>query len=339
MAPGAIALQVMRCGASSMASARIRPSRPDLDAETWQRLGVPTWVEMPDGATKAPPPRATICGTIALPRQEGAVERHRQDLAPFVERHVEERSLPPQAGVRHGMSTPPNASAACAARRGGTAGSDVARGGGAGRRRFRSRARRRHGGRVGAAVDHDGGAVAGQRQRRSLRPILRPAPGHARRPLPSSGFAVSPSCIGTPERQVCRRLRRPLPSWTQATTKSSSFLPLFRGRDQPPRPDAATGRVWDLSAGLRYGFQLLPLSLLPRPPTDRSSATSTSSTQSACISSSGAQLPDSWLLVALDLFRLLLSRILASMEVREAVRGIKSLLVLWNPFDRSAGHS
>ena len=34
MAPGASALQVMRCGASSTASARIKPSRPDLEAET-----------------------------------------------------------------------------------------------------------------------------------------------------------------------------------------------------------------------------------------------------------------------------------------------------------------
>ena len=48
MAPGESALQVILCGASSTASARINPSRPDLEAETWQRLGVPTWVETPE---------------------------------------------------------------------------------------------------------------------------------------------------------------------------------------------------------------------------------------------------------------------------------------------------
>src|SRR5207244_1551111 len=47
MAPGEMALQVILCGASSTASARTRPSRPAFDADTWQRLGVPTWVEMP----------------------------------------------------------------------------------------------------------------------------------------------------------------------------------------------------------------------------------------------------------------------------------------------------
>ena len=41
-----------------------------MEAETWQRLGVPTWVETPDIATKAPPPRATICGMIALPSRK-----------------------------------------------------------------------------------------------------------------------------------------------------------------------------------------------------------------------------------------------------------------------------
>src|ERR1700733_2283452 len=58
--PGATQLQVIRCGPSSIASARINPSRPAFDADTWQRLGVPICVEMPDSATIAPPPRGII---------------------------------------------------------------------------------------------------------------------------------------------------------------------------------------------------------------------------------------------------------------------------------------
>src|ERR1700677_2606436 len=56
-APGDTQLAVIWCGASSMASARINPSRPALEAETWHRFGVPTCVEIPDSDTSAPPPR------------------------------------------------------------------------------------------------------------------------------------------------------------------------------------------------------------------------------------------------------------------------------------------
>src|SRR5439155_961187 len=49
--PAGTALPVMRWGPRSTASARISPSRPAFDAETWQRLGVPPWVETPDMAT------------------------------------------------------------------------------------------------------------------------------------------------------------------------------------------------------------------------------------------------------------------------------------------------
>ena len=102
MAPGDSALQVILCGASSTASARISPSRPDLEAETWQRLGVPTWVETPDMRHE----RAALAlghhlRDERLAEQEGAVERHRHDLAPFLERHVEERGLAAQSGVAH----------------------------------------------------------------------------------------------------------------------------------------------------------------------------------------------------------------------------------------------
>ena len=37
-----------------------------MDAETWHRLGVPTWVEMPEIATNAPPPLFTICGQMCM---------------------------------------------------------------------------------------------------------------------------------------------------------------------------------------------------------------------------------------------------------------------------------
>jgi hypothetical protein len=34
-------LQVILCGASSMASDRINPSSPALDADTWHRFNIP----------------------------------------------------------------------------------------------------------------------------------------------------------------------------------------------------------------------------------------------------------------------------------------------------------
>src|SRR5581483_7104259 len=116
MAPGATALQVILCGASSRASARIRPSRPALEADTWQRFRVPTWVETPDMATKAPPlPLATICGMKALPSRKAP-----SSATDMISRHSSNDMsrngvwrLRPALLTR--MSTPPNCFCACSA--------------------------------------------------------------------------------------------------------------------------------------------------------------------------------------------------------------------------------
>src|SRR4051812_613566 len=125
IAPGDTALQVILCGASSRASARIRPSRPALDAETWQRLSVPTWVDTPDMATKAPPlPLATICGTNALPSRKApssATDMISRHSSKDMSRNDVWRRRP---ALLTRMSTPPSASP-CLAKRGATAASEM----------------------------------------------------------------------------------------------------------------------------------------------------------------------------------------------------------------------
>ena len=48
IAPGATQLHVIPWGANSRDIARMSPSRPDFEADTWARLIVPEWVDTPE---------------------------------------------------------------------------------------------------------------------------------------------------------------------------------------------------------------------------------------------------------------------------------------------------
>ena len=99
---------------------RAPPSRPRRGSgwacrHAWRRR---TWPRR--RRRRAPPSAARSPG-----QAESPVERHRQDLAPFLERHVEEGRLAAKTGVAHQYVDAAEFCAASAASRGATAGSET----------------------------------------------------------------------------------------------------------------------------------------------------------------------------------------------------------------------